>query len=291
MLLLKADSASVLYHNCCKALTNAEEITARGLKTKEIIGFRAELTSPQNRLICNPSRALDKRYLVGELCYFLAGRTDLSSIYYYSKFWAKVSDDGETVNSAYGHRLFYDKNAHKYTQLDYVLDMLKEDPYSRKAVMPIYGKDNAYKSSDNPCTMFLQFFIRDNALECHTFMRSNDIWLGFPYDIAFFTLVQEIVFMALKHYFTNLRLGSYFHNVTSMHAYERDWLGVSKCSEPEAYQPEVQPSLTTPDISNWFNDLLTFEKAKRGVVLYKKSGFTTPFQDWCKAQLVSNKEA
>lgn len=290
MILLETFNATTMYQKCCAALVNAPVVVARGLATKELIGFRGEITNPQNRLVLNPSRALDRRYLVGELCYFLAGRTDLASIYHYSKFWAKVSDDGETVNSAYGYRLFYEKNTHEYTQLDYILDILKEDPYSRKAVMPIYNKDNAHKSNDNPCTMFLQFFIRNNALECHAFMRSNDIWLGFPYDVAFFTLVQEIVYLSLKHPYPDLLLGSYFHNVTSLHAYERDWKGVKNCSAAEAYTPEVPPLLMPNDIDNWFNDLLTFEKAQRGVVYYKKSGFVTPFQDWCKSQLLLNKE-
>jgi len=198
-----------------------------------------------------------------------------------------VSDDGKTVNSAYGNRLFTIKNNHNYTQLDYIVDVLIADPSSRKAVMPIYDRHDAHESKDNPCTMFLQFFIRNNALECHTFMRSNDAWLGLPYDVAFFTLVQEIVYMRLIRRIANLTLGSYFHNVTSFHAYAKDWAGITTCANEGVYHLYTVPALVFTDIDSWFNDLLTFEKAKRGVVHYKQMGPATLFQTWAKQQLTN----
>jgi len=287
MLVMTGASISELYTATCVALTKAPKVTARGLETKEIIGLSLELTDPRARIITNVGRAIDMRYCIGELCYFLAGRTDLASIYHYSKFWAKVSDDGKTVNSAYGHRLFTIKNNHAYTQLDYIVDVLIDDPSSRKAVMPIYDRHDAHDSKDNPCTMFLQFFIRNNCLQCHTFMRSNDAWLGLPYDVACFTLVQEIVYTKLIRRISNLELGSYFHNVTSFHAYAKDWEGIAACAKEKDLAECIVPALTFVDTDSWFNDLLTFEKASRGVVLYKQMGPTTLFQTWAKQQLTN----
>lgn len=284
-------TASDAYKEVCRALTTAPTVSARGLKTKEVVMAHIELLDPRARIVTQKGRDLDMRYCVGELCYFLAGRTDLASIYHYSKFWAKVSDDGKTVNSAYGYRLFNAKNMHDYTQLDYIVEVLIADPSSRKAVMPIYDRQDAHDSRDNPCTMFLQFLIRDNALQCHVFMRSNDVWLGLPYDIAFFTLVQEIVYMKLTRYVSNLTLGHYFHNAISMHAYENNWTGVYDCSTETNMPNHSVPELTLLDVDNWFNDLLTFEKAERGVVHYKKSGHATLFQSWAKLQLTSDKRS
>ena len=53
-------------------------------------------------------------------------------------------------------------------------------------------------------------------------MRSNDIWLGTPYDIGFFTMVQELMLIRLRRTkYNNLTLGSYTHLVGSLHLYER----------------------------------------------------------------------
>ena len=38
-----------------------------------------------------------------------------------------------------------------------------------------------------------KFLIRDNKLNMITTMRSNDIYLGFTYDVFIFTLMQEIL--------------------------------------------------------------------------------------------------
>ena len=49
-------------------------------------------------------------------------------------------------------------------------------------------------------------------------MRSNDIWLGLPYDMAFFTVILQIVAKA-----TGLTVGRYYHTVGDLHLYERHW--------------------------------------------------------------------
>jgi len=293
MFVTSGQSMNVIYSDVCKAITLAPIVSARGLTTQEVIEAHIVLFNPRNSIVTLTERHLDMRYCLGELCYFLDGRTDLASIYAYSKFWAKVSDDGKTVNSAYGHRLFYIKNNHGLRQLEYAIDVLMDDPYSRKAVMPIYNMHDAHESKDNPCTMFVQFLIRGSSLECHVTMRSNDVWLGLPYDVSFFTLVQQIAYTKLKAKYPDLKLGWYFHNVTSLHAYEKDWVGVSQCAVAQTREVALDPvpALTDVDIDTWFNNLLTFEKAQRGCGLFKNVDKSTAFQDWGKAHLTNSSKA
>ena len=49
-------------------------------------------------------------------------------------------------------------------------------------------------------------------------MRSNDIWLGLPYDIAFFTTLQQYVSEV-----TGIPVGKYYHTVGDLHLYEKHW--------------------------------------------------------------------
>lgn len=50
-----------------------------------------------------------------------------------------------------------------------------------------------------------------------TYMRSNDLWMGFPNDVFQFTAIQVYLAMRLGY-----QLGSYTHIAGSLHLYERD---------------------------------------------------------------------
>ena len=50
----------------------------------------------------------------------------------------------------------------------------------------------------------MQFFVRSGALHAITHMRSNDIILGSPYDIFFFTMLQEMMAVALEVHFRGI---------------------------------------------------------------------------------------
>lgn len=262
---------------------NSPVVTTRGLATKEMLCAQLRIFEPQRRILESPSRAMSMRYLIGELCFFLDGRTDLMSIAHYSRFWEKVSDNGETVNSAYGYRLF--DYGDQRSQFEYALWCLENDMHTRKAVMVIYHPEDARPSKDNPCTLSLQFLIRDMKLHLIVTMRSQDFWLGVPYDVAFFTLVQELMLVYLRKTHKGLRMGEYFHNVGSLHVYEREWGDIKRVANEEWIESSQPPALTDVDVFDWFDDLITYEKSKRGVVLYKNESRRTLFQDWAKQYL------
>ena len=104
-------------------------------------------------------------------------------------------------------------------QLEYVLRVLKESPESRQAVIHIKEPRNTFENptDDLNCTVCLQFFIRDRKLYMTTYMRSNDLWLGFPYDVFNFTALQIYIAMQL-----DVELGTYTHISGSLHLYEKD---------------------------------------------------------------------
>lgn len=283
---------NTIYKNACEDLClRSNYVTSRELVTKELFNVQARLYNPLNRFVSFKSRNMDFHYFVGELCHYLDGRTDLKSIAHYSKFWEQVSDDGKTINSCYGARIFGTRPPplkgpwpeHSWRgQFKYTINCLTKDKNSRKAVIVIYDESDARPSKDNPCTLSLQFIIRDNVLHMFTNMRSQDIWLGVPYDFAFFTIVHEIAHIELLKTYPKLRLGVYYHNVTSLHAYSRNFEQLLKLTMEDECELIVAPHITKIDVDDWFDDLLTYEKSTRGVVLYKNESRRTLFQDWCK---------
>lgn len=272
-----------IYKTACKTIIDSfNRVRSRGLSTLEVINAHIELTNPRRRFVNYTSRNMSMKYFVGELCYYLDGRTDLPSISCYAKFWDKISDDGKTINSCYGNRIFTRTNIHGQRQFEYAVTCLKRDKYSRKAIMTIYNPNDAHISKDNPCTLTLQLLIRDDALHLIVNMRSEDVWLGIPYDVAFFTIVQEAALQSLLPSYPSLNLGSYYHNVTSLHIYVEHQAASHRLLFEDNIISDMAPPLTNVDVEDWFADLLTYEKSKRGVARYECEGRRTEFQDWCK---------
>lgn len=217
------------------------ECKPRGQVVKEIIAPTLELTNPRARILACPERAADYGFGVGEFFWYWLGKQDVESMLYYNKRMGNFSDDGFTLNSAYGHRTrnqgYSVPNSvgqSMYpTQWDAVKKTLLEDPDSRRAIL-IIGKAEDYTvgayqpSKDLPCTLSLQFFIRNNQLHLHTTMRSNDAFWGLTYDLFSFTLLQECMMLELqKAGMKGLELGKYSHTAGSLHIYDRHFTQAS----------------------------------------------------------------
>lgn len=192
--------------------------TKEGLS--ELVNCSFEVSNPRN---CFATvRDMSMKYLEGEMEFYLSGSPLLQDIAKLSKFWERCSDDGVTINSNYGKLLIHDTNTHGNTQFQYARDMLLQNPESKKAVMMIYSPNHSYKSSDNPCTLSLQFLIRDGEVNLYVKMRSSDVWYGLPYDVPFFVLLQFMMRDALAKQGHFYEVGVYNHNAGSLHLYDRN---------------------------------------------------------------------
>jgi thymidylate synthase len=89
---------------------------------------------------------------------------------------------------------------------------------SRRAVIPMYGTDDDHMDKDAkdvPCTIAIEFRIRNGRLNTRAIMRSQDILWGMGNDLPTFSFLQEIVATLL-----NLQIGTLTISVGSFHVYE-----------------------------------------------------------------------
>ena len=204
-----------------------------GAVAAEILNAITVITDPTRNIITSTDRKMPMRYAVGELLWYLSGSNKLKDITVFSKVWERMSDDGETVNSAYGNRIF---SAFGFDQMELMEELLTRDPNSRQAVIHIKDPVNYVDkpTKDVPCTVALQYFIRDGKLHATTYMRSNDLWTGFPYDVFCFTCFQIMLAFRL-----GVEVGTYTHIAGSLHLYQRsldEWVSTHpqgcKCPDP-----------------------------------------------------------
>ncbi len=65
-----------------------------------------------------------------------------------------------------------------------------------------------------PCHAFFQFYVVDNKLSCQMYQRSADIFLGVPFNIASYTLLNMMVAQV-----TGLKLGEFILTFGDAHLY------------------------------------------------------------------------
>ena len=203
--------------------TTGTESSRDGAVVGEVINAVTVIEDPTRCILKSPIRKLPMRYCVGELLWYLSGNPKLSAIQLYTNAWDRMSDDGDTVNSNYGHRIQHaidEFDNSVFDQLKMCEELLQKDPNTRLAVIHIQQARNVIvnPTKDLNCTVCLQFFIREGKLYMTTYMRSNDLWMGFPNDVFQFTCIQ--VYLAMR---LNLQLGTYTHVAGSLHLYERDY--------------------------------------------------------------------
>lgn len=103
-------------------------------------------------------------------------------------------------------------------QLIFVIDELKRNPWSRRAVIDIRDNSQDMYNEDPACLQHIQYFIRDNKLDCKVLFRSNDACKATFMNAFALIQLQKRIADSL-----NIEVGTYTHRANSFHCYERDF--------------------------------------------------------------------
>src|SRR6185312_12020720 len=114
--------------------------------------------------------------------WMLAGRRDVAWLARFNQRMATYSDDGVVFNAAYGYRwrrqfnLATAAGGNAHDQLGVIVDLLRADPDSRRAVLQIWDAeaDLGVASKDLACNTQAMFKVRDDRLNMTVSNRSND---------------------------------------------------------------------------------------------------------------------
>lgn len=117
------------------------------------------------------------------------------------------------------------------TKLEAVIQLLKDDPDTRKAIINIYGNNSSnYPDSDYldgskriPCSMYYDFLIRENArgekvLHICYHQRSSDYIQHFGNDVYLAWKLMEYIANEV-----GIKPGYLYHTIDSLHSYKKDW--------------------------------------------------------------------
>jgi thymidylate synthase len=213
-------------------------VESRAGATKELTHVGITLTQPLNRDILVKHRNPNLAAQIVESAWVLAGRNDVELLSHYLPRAADFSDDGRVWRAGYGARLrnweghdFHDRPL-VLDQLAWVVGHLRANPGSRQAVVSIWDPaiDTA-PGKDIPCNDWLSFSIRDNQLDLHVAIRSNDMVWGWSGINQFeWSVLMEVVAGLLA-----VNVGSLHFSVTSFHMYERHFERAAKMAKEPSW--------------------------------------------------------
>lgn len=100
-------------------------------------------------------------------------------------------------------------------QVKYILDLIKNQPSSRRILMSLWNPTQLNEVALPACHVLYQFKVLGNELSCCLFQRSGDIGLGIPFNIASASLMTHIF-----AHLTDLQVGTLTHCVGDAHIYK-----------------------------------------------------------------------
>jgi thymidylate synthase len=228
-----------------------------GEQTRESLDVHLELTRPWEREILLPARAASLPAQIAETMWVLAGRNDVAWLSHYLPRAADFSDDGETWRGGYGPRLRHWPMDEWHgnvavDQLRWVVDLLRREPETRRAVISIY--DPARDSRDGkdiPCNNWLQFIQRDGELHLFVTIRSNDLIWGNAINTFEWSALLEVVAGLVR-----VPMGPMHLNITSLHIYDRHWEKANAIASDHVAVYQESPRFVAPISVDGFDDLV-----------------------------------
>jgi len=107
-----------------------------------------------------------------------------------TSIWNANAKNGE-LGKIYGYQ--WRKWNGYLDQLQTTVDQIIVNPTSRRHIVTAWNPSELDEMCLPPCHTHFQFFVRKNFLDCIFYMRSVDIFLGMPFDIASYALLTHIV--------------------------------------------------------------------------------------------------
>jgi thymidylate synthase len=139
--------------------------------------------------------------------------TDTQTIY--AEDWNDFVDEGTNeISTAYGYRWNY---AFGFNQIENIIEKLNKDSSSRQQILMNWDPrcDNFKPAKNIPCPFATVVGINKNKLNLHLSVRSNDLAIGFPYDVFVYTLLGNMFANTL-----NVEPGKLHYSIANAHIYE-----------------------------------------------------------------------
>jgi thymidylate synthase len=171
------------------------------------------------------TKKMNFKAMLYEVLWYLSGEDHIRNLRQHTKIWDAWADENGNLDTAYGRywRRFPSARMNPVTgtyeveevdQIGKVIELLKNDPNSRRMVVTAWEPGNAFDSKLPPCHYTFAFNVQESKLNCHLTQRSGDIAIGIPFNLAAYALLTQILAQEAQ-----LELGFFSHAIVDAHIY------------------------------------------------------------------------
>jgi thymidylate synthase len=213
------------------------------------------------------TKSLAWKGVVSELLWFLEGsdderrlaeirfqqdRVELKDLTKFSTIWTDNADN-QGIELGYENNEITKKLGPIYgvqwrnwggiDQIKKLLDDLRSDPGGRRHILSAWNVGQIESMALPPCHVMSQFYVSENGrLSCQMYQRSADMFLGVPFNIASYALLQSILANIL-----DLIPGDFVHVFGDAHIYKNS---IDQVKEQLSREPKQLPKLIMPNIDS-----------------------------------------
>jgi thymidylate synthase len=155
------------------------------------------------------TKRIHLKSVVYELLWFLKGDTNVAYLNDNGvTIWDEWKDEKGNLGPVYGYQWRYwpTPDGRHIDQISNVIDQIKKNPNSRRLMVTAMNiadyPDESLSPSKNaasgkmalaPCHAFFQFYVAAGKLSCFLYCRSQDTFLGTPFNWASYALLTHMV--------------------------------------------------------------------------------------------------
>jgi len=213
------------------------------------------------------TKSLAWKGVVSELLWFLEGsdderrlaeirfqkdRAELTDLTKFSTIWTDNADNQgvelgyentettKKLGPIYGVQW---RNWKGVDQIKNLINDLESNPGGRRHILSAWNVEKIDSMALPPCHVMAQFYVSENGrLSCQMYQRSADMFLGVPFNIASYALLQSILANIL-----NLIPGDFVHTFGDAHIYKNS---IDQVQEQLTRTPKKLPKLIMPNIES-----------------------------------------
>lgn len=171
------------------------------------------------------TKKLHLRSIIHELLWFLSGDTNIGYLKENGvSIWDEWADENGDLGPVYGHQWRHfptiqrvqDESPHigEIDQIEALVQAIHKTPDSRRLIVTAWNPGDIDRMALPPCHTLWQVRIAGRKLHLQLYQRSADMFLGVPFNIASYALLQVM----LAHV-TGYEPGDFIHTMGDAHIY------------------------------------------------------------------------
>ena len=187
-----------------------------GTGTKSVFGYQMRFNLEEGFPLVTTKR-LHLKSIIHELLWFIAGDTNVKYLQDNGvRIWNEWADENGELGPIYGHqwRSWPTPDGKSIDQISELISEIKTNPTSRRLIVSAWNVGDIDKMNLPPCHLLFQFYVHDGRLSSQLYQRSADVFLGVPFNIASYALLNMMVAQV-----TGLKPGDFVHTIGDAHIY------------------------------------------------------------------------